>query len=37
MENNKYNYIETVPKSNLIIVGRDKIDTPNNQTHNRSL
>ena len=37
MKNKKYNTAGTVPKSNIKIVERDTVDTPNTQIHNRSL
>jgi hypothetical protein len=37
MKNKKYHTVGTIPKSNIIIVGRVKSDTPNIQINNRSL
>jgi hypothetical protein len=37
MENKKYDTVETIPKSNIKMTERGKIDTPNTQIHDRSL
>ena len=37
MKNKKYYKVGTIPKSNIKIVERGKIDTPNTQIHDRSL
>jgi hypothetical protein len=37
MKYKKYHTVGTIPKSNTKIVERDKIDTPNTQTRDRSL
>ena len=37
MKYKKYHSVGTIPKSNTKIIERDKIDTPNTQTRDRSL
>ena len=37
MKNNKYHTVETIPRSNIKIVEKGKIDFSNTQIHNRSL
>ena len=37
MKYTKYHTVGTIPKSNTKIVERDKIDTPNTQTRDRSV
>ena len=37
MKNKKYHTVETIPKLNIKIVERGKIDTPNTQIHDPSL
>ena len=37
MKYKKYHTVGTIPKSNTKIVEKDKIDTPNTQTRDRSL
>jgi len=37
MENKKYHTVGIVPKSNIKIIERGKIDTPNTKIHDRSL
>jgi hypothetical protein len=37
MKYKKYHTVGKIPKSNTKIVERDKIDTPNTQTRDRSL
>jgi hypothetical protein len=36
LKNKKFHIVGTVPKSNIKIVERDKMDTPNTQIHDRS-
>jgi len=37
MKNQKYRHVGTIPKSNINIAERGKINTPNTQIHDRSL
>ena len=37
MKNEKYHTVGTIPKSNIKILERGKIDTPNTQIQDRSL
>jgi hypothetical protein len=37
MKNSKYHNVGTLPKSNIIITERGKMDTPNTQIHDHSL
>jgi len=37
MKNKKYHTVGTIPKSNIKIVERGKIDTPNTQIQDRSI
>jgi hypothetical protein len=37
MKTKKYHTVGTIPKSDIKIVERGKMDTPNTEMHNRSL